>query len=93
MRYPLEKLPGCFFKSEFFTASDYLEHVAFQIFDMDMFFFSKGASFTQRKVEKIVFHSQQLLRTKEYHPNNYIFEYLSHSRGTPLKNCLDAAFK
>ena len=27
-----------------------------------------------------------------YHPVNYIIEYLSHSWGTPLKNCLGAVF-
>ena len=28
----------------------------------------------------------------EYHPHNYIIEYLSHSWGTTLKKCLDAVF-
>ena len=41
-----------------------------------MAFYSKGASFTQRKVEKgfFFFHSQKLVLTIEYHPNNYIIE-------------------
>ena len=38
------------------------------------------------------FSPQKFLRTIEYHPNNYIIEYLGHSWGTPLKNCLDAVF-
>jgi len=32
------------------------------------------------------------LSTIGYHPVNYIIEYLSHSWGTPLKNCLGAVF-
>ena len=42
-----------------------------------MAFYSKGASFTQRKVEKgfrFFFHSQKLVLTIEYHPNNYIIQ-------------------
>ena len=42
-----------------------------------MAFYSKGASFTQRKVEKgfcFFFHSQKLVLTIEYHPNSYIIE-------------------
>ena len=38
------------------------------------------------------FHSQKLVLTIEYHPNNYIIEQLSHSWGTPLKNCLGVVF-
>ena len=62
-----------------------------------MAFYIKGASFTQTEVEKgfcFFFHSQKLVLTIEYHPNpnNYIIEWLSHSWGIPLKNCLDAVF-
>ena len=42
-----------------------------------MAFYSKGTSFTQRKVEKgfcVFFHSQKLVLTIEYHPDNYIIE-------------------
>ena len=57
-------------------------------------FQSKGISITQRKVEKgfCFFHSQKLLCTIGYHPNNYIIEDLSHSWGTTFKNCLGAVF-
>jgi len=41
----------------------------------------------------VFFQTQKLLGTIEYHPNNFIIEYLGHSWGTPLKNCLDAVFK
>ena len=47
----------------------------------------------ERWIKGFVFFSpQKFLRTIEYHPNNYIIEYLGHSWGTPLKNCLDAVF-
>ena len=41
---------------------------------MHIVFYSKGTSFTQRKVEKgfCFFHSQKLWCTIEYHPNKYI---------------------
>ena len=59
---------------------------------MDQLYSKKGSDGVEI-IFVVFFHSQKLLRTIEYHPNNYIIEYLSHSWGTTLKNCLGAIFK
>ena len=53
MRYPLEKLSGCcFFNKGLIRHLIIWKTLHFQNFNTAMAFYSKGASFTQRKVEK-----------------------------------------
>ena len=71
------------------------ETLHFQGFNMDMAFWSKWTSFTQRKVDTVrglCFFTQKVFVHNRVPSKNYIIEDLGQLWGTPVKKCLGAVF-
>ena len=93
MRYPLEKLSRCcVLKKGLIRHLIIWETLHFNALTWIWLSKVKDQLYPKKGGEMVLlfFHSQKLLCTIGYHPNNYIIEYLSHSWGTTLKNCLGA---
>ena len=78
MRYPLEKLSGCcFFNKGLIRHLIIWETLHFNFLTQLWLSTVKGPALPKerwRKVFVVFFHSQKLVLTIEYHPNNYIIE-------------------
>ena len=96
MGYPLEKLfLRCFFHKGLIRHPIIWETLHFQGFNVDMVFYSQRTSFTQRKVDQILFlfFFQAKKKHNRVPSNKCIIEDVGHSWGTPLKNVLLFYFK
>ena len=96
MGYPLEFYFGCcFFNKGLIRHLIIWETLHFQGFNMDMAFWSKWTSFTQRKVDTVrglCFFTQKVFVNNRVPSKNYIIEDLGQLWGTPVKKCLGAVF-